>query len=92
MSLRSYIRNLHPHRFRDTFAVDMLARGASIYDVAKLLGDTIETVEQHYAEFVNVLQERVRQLMEIRDGGLEAFRETVNDEPRAKARAKTAAM
>src|SRR5262249_4976106 len=31
-----------PASFRDTFAVDMLARGASPYDVAKLLGDTIE--------------------------------------------------
>jgi len=30
----------------DTFAVDMLARGGSPYDVAKLLGDTIETVDQ----------------------------------------------
>ena len=31
--------------FRDTFAVGMLARGASPYDVAKLLGDTIECRE-----------------------------------------------
>jgi hypothetical protein len=35
-----------------TFAVDVLARGASPYDVAKLLGDTIETVEKHYADVV----------------------------------------
>jgi hypothetical protein len=35
---------VHPHRFRDTFAVDMLARGATPYDVAKLLGDEIATV------------------------------------------------
>jgi len=26
----------------------MLAREASPYDVAKLLGDTVETVEKHY--------------------------------------------
>ena len=30
-----------------SFAVDMLARGASPYDVAKLLGDTVATVERH---------------------------------------------
>src|SRR5579864_3446497 len=52
-----------PNRFRDTFAVDMLARGASPYDVAKLLGDTIETVEKHYTPFVRELRERVRRLM-----------------------------
>jgi predicted transcriptional regulator len=37
-----------PRRFRDTLAVDLLLRGASPYDAAKLLGDTIETVERHY--------------------------------------------
>ena len=29
-----------PHRLRDMFACDMLARGASIFDVAKMLADT----------------------------------------------------
>ena len=47
----------------------MLARGASPYDVAKLLGDTIETVEKHYAEFVRELRERVRRMMESEEGG-----------------------
>jgi integrase len=49
---RAGAANAHPPRFRDTFAVDMLARGASPYDVAKLLGDTVSTVEKHYAPFV----------------------------------------
>ena len=44
--------NAHRHRFRDSFAVDLLSRGASPYDVAKLLGDTVETAERHYAPFV----------------------------------------
>ncbi len=70
---RAGVPGAHPHRFRDTFAVDMLARGASPYDVAKLLGDTIETVEKHYAEFVKELRERVRRMMESKEGGLEAF-------------------
>ena len=50
--------NSHPHRFRDTLAVDMLLRGASPYDVTKMLGDTIETVEKHYAPFVKELRQR----------------------------------
>jgi integrase len=70
---RAGVPDAHPHRFRDTFAVDMLARGASPYDVAKLLGDTIETVEKHYAEFVRELRERVRRMMESEEGGLAAF-------------------
>jgi integrase len=64
MGRRAGINDAHPHRFRDTFAVDMLARGATPYDVAKLLGDEIATVEKHYAPFVRELRERVRTLME----------------------------
>jgi integrase len=64
MGRRAGIEDAHPHRFRDTFAVDMLARGATPYDVAKLLGDEIATVEKHYAPFVRELRERVRGLLE----------------------------
>lgn len=61
---RAAVPNAHPHRFRDTLAVDLLARGASPYDVAKMLGDTIETVEKHYTPFVKELRERVRLILE----------------------------
>src|SRR6267142_5344409 len=46
----------------------MLARGATPYDVAKLLGDEIATVEKHYAPFVRELRERVRKLTETGEG------------------------
>jgi integrase len=58
------VLNAHPHRFRDTLAVDMLCRGASPYDVAKMLGDTIDTIERHYTPFVEELRERVRNILE----------------------------
>ncbi len=70
---RAGVPDGHPHRFRDTFAGDMMASGARPYDVAKLLGDTIETVEKHNAEFVRELRGRVRRMMESTEGGLEAF-------------------
>lgn len=65
---RANLSDVHPHRFRDTFAVDMLARGANPYDVAKLLGDTVGTMEKHYAPFVKELRDRVRNLMENSEG------------------------
>ena len=65
---RAGVPNVHPHRFRDTFAVDLLLRGASPYDVAKMLGDTIETVEKHYMPFVRELRERVRRILETGTG------------------------
>ena len=30
----------------------MLCAGAGVYDVARMLGDTVDTVEKHYAPFV----------------------------------------
>jgi integrase len=47
-----------PHRFRDTFAVRLLAQGASLYDVAKMLGINMKTAEDSYAPYVKELQER----------------------------------
>jgi hypothetical protein len=64
----------------------MLARGATLYEVAKLLGDTVETVGKHYAEFVKELRERVRRVME-NDDGLQAFAST-----RAMKRSKAKKM
>ena len=61
---RAGVQRAHPHRFRDSLAVDLLIRGASPYDVAKMLGDTIETVEKHYTPFVKELRERVRDFLE----------------------------
>ncbi len=62
------VKNVHAHRFRDTFAVDMLLKGLSPYDVAKILGDTIHTIETHYAPFVRELRERARRFIESEEG------------------------
>ena len=64
MGRRAGVPTARPHRFRDTLAVDMLTRGANPYDVAKMLGDTIETVERYYMPFVKELRERVRNILE----------------------------
>jgi integrase len=77
---RANVLNAHPHRFRDTLAVDMLARGATPYDVAKMLGDTIETVERHYTPFVRELRERVRHILDS-DAGLESDKFTPEAQP-----------
>jgi len=75
-SLDAYLRRMfercgiqrgHAHRFRDTFAVRLLARGASIYDVAKMLGNTVAVAERHYAPFVKELQDRATQLARTLD-------------------------
>ena len=75
---RARVPHSHPHRFRDTLAVDMLCRGASPYDVAKMLGDTIDTVERHYTPFVKELRDRVRYILET-GVGLEQMAGSVSE-------------
>jgi integrase/recombinase XerC len=61
---RSKVSRVTPHCFRDTFACDMLARGASIYDVAKMLADTVDTVEKHYASFIPAARDAAQSKMD----------------------------
>jgi integrase len=68
LGARAGVDHANPHRFRDTLAVDLLCAGYSIYDMAQMLGDTVETVERHYAPFVPALRERVRRILESGNG------------------------
>jgi site-specific recombinase XerD len=48
----------HPHRFRDTFAVDLLQRGVSLESVSRLLGhQSIKITEKHYSPWIKTRQE-----------------------------------
>jgi integrase len=69
---RANITDGHNHRFRASLAVDMLLKGAAVYEVAKLLGDTVATVEKHYLRFVPQMRDRVRGFMDDSTKGLEA--------------------
>jgi integrase len=53
-----------PHDFRDTFACDMLAKGESIYSVAKMLADTVQTVERCYAQFLPAAKDAAQDRMD----------------------------
>jgi integrase len=52
------------HCFRDTFACDMLTRGIGVFEVAKMLADTVETVEAYYAQFVPAARDAVQVKMD----------------------------
>jgi integrase len=52
------------HCFRDTFACDMLTRGIGVFEVAKMLADTVETIEEYYAQFVPAARDAVQSKMD----------------------------
>jgi len=54
------IQTGHPHRFRDTFAVETLLAGTPLEQVAALLGhSSIKVTERHYAPWVKVRQDQM---------------------------------
>ena len=51
----------HAHRFRDTFAVELLLQGVDLQDVSILLGhSSMKITEKHYAPWVKARQERLK--------------------------------
>jgi integrase len=54
------IKNAHFHRFRDTFAVELLLAGVPIDQVSILLGHaSVKVTERHYSPWVKARQEQL---------------------------------
>ena len=59
---KAKIANGHPHRFRDTFAVELLLVGVPIEHVSILLGHaSIKITERHYSPWVKTRQEQLEE-------------------------------
>ena len=56
---RSGVKNAKTHRFRHTLATRMLEKGASLEDVAALLGNSARIVERYYAKWSPGRQARI---------------------------------
>ena len=58
------VKGFHPHRLRDTFAVELLLAGVLIQDVATLLGhSSVATTERHYAPWNLARRERLSRIV-----------------------------
>jgi integrase len=66
------IEETRPHRFRCTFAVDALLKGAQPIEIARLLGDKLETVVKSYLPLSEAMSKSTRELLARQDRGIEA--------------------
>jgi integrase/recombinase XerD len=53
------VKGGHPHRFGDTFAVELLLSGTPIERVSVLLGQSVRITEKHYAPWVRSRQDQL---------------------------------
>lgn len=65
------VPDAHPHRLRDTFAVDLLSRGVSIEDVSILLGhSSVKVTERHYSPWVQARRIRLENIIRDANQGI----------------------
>lgn len=56
----SGVKDAHPHRFRDTFSVELLLAGVAIEQVSILLGhSSVRITERHYSLWILARQEQL---------------------------------
>jgi integrase len=65
------VNNIHPHRFRDTFAVDFLSKGGDIRQVSRLLGHKdVATTLRYYEHWIPSDQNKaIEAMMKTWEGG-----------------------
>lgn len=51
--------HIHAHRFRHTFAAELLSKGVPVSEVAAILGNSPRIVEKHYSQWIEQRQKAI---------------------------------
>ncbi len=64
------LRKRGPYALRHTFATETLAAGASTFDLAEMMGSSLEMIERHYGHLAKGRLDHLRDLLSRRSGVL----------------------
>jgi integrase len=73
-----------PYNLRHTFATEALAAGVSIFELARLMGASVKTIDKHYGHLAQDSEDAIRARFEARAArlGVEQPSEPSGDERR----------
>ena len=64
IAIAAGVKNFHPHRLRDTLAVELLRSGVAMHDVSTLVGhSSVRTTERHYADWNTAKRNRLARIV-----------------------------
>ena len=65
MATLAKVKDAHPHRFRDTFAMELLLAGVPIEQASMLLGhSSIKVTQKHYDPWVRARQQQMEESLD----------------------------
>lgn len=64
-----------PYHLRHTFATEALAAGVSIFELSRLMGASVTTIDRTYGHLAQDSEPRLRQLLSARSGAVVASQE-----------------
>jgi integrase len=68
-----------PYHLRHTFATEAFAAGVSIFQLARLMGASVATIDKHYGHLAHDSEPHLRELLAARSGDEMATAEADND-------------
>jgi len=62
------LRRRGPYQLRHTFATEALAAGLSIFELARVMGASVKTIDRHYGHLARDSEQAIRARLDARAG------------------------
>jgi integrase len=62
------LRRRGPYQLRHTFATEALAAGISIFELARVMGASVKTIDRHYGHLARDSEQAIRARLDARAG------------------------